>query len=173
MKGDKFKVLEGGIDADPRQYHYAECGLKDVYLMNGFEIKTHDEDEYVFIHNVEDLHWAIGRHLVTRHSERLNGSELRFLRKTMDLTQVQLAAEFGKKEQTVARWEKGEVRVPVSEEKLLRAIFLAMAKSEDDAAMIRSSLLSKFGTDKFDGCKVLFQFSDSNSWSEPKMEAVF
>lgn len=172
MKGDGFKVVENGIDKESRQYRYVECGLKDVFLINGFKVETHEGEEYVFIHNVEDLHWAIGRHLATRHGKPLNGRELRFLRKTMNLTQSELAAEFGKKSQTVARWEKGEVSVPVSEEKLLRAIFLAKAMSEEDAAVIRSYLLSEFGKEELVGCIARFQYSDALSWSEPRVRAI-
>ena len=149
-----------------------ECGLKDVYLINGFEVEEHDGEQHLFIHNVEDLHWAIGRHLATNHGKSLNGREVRFLRWTMNMTQAQLAAGFDKDAQTVARWEKDEITVPMAEAKLLKATFLAMAMSDEDASVVRAYLLSELGEQEFESCTARFQFSNDDSWGEATLKAV-
>jgi hypothetical protein len=43
-----------------KYYHYTECGLDNIYLLNGFKItKTNDGDEELFIHDIYGLHKAI------------------------------------------------------------------------------------------------------------------
>ena len=65
-------------------YHYTECGLPDVTLKNGYEVKETSYGEAVSIHNLEGLHRAIGMHLATE-TPALTGNEIRFLRKELDL----------------------------------------------------------------------------------------
>ncbi|HEV2366015.1 MAG TPA: helix-turn-helix domain-containing protein [Caulobacteraceae bacterium] len=91
---------------------------------------------------MEGLHKEIGRYLVT-YRKGLTGSEIRFLRKTMDLTQAELAAHLGNDSQSVARWEKGVCEIPGPAEKLLRAIFLALVMTEEEATALRELVLSK------------------------------
>ena len=81
-------------------YHYTECGLDNVYLVNGFELK----DSRLRIHDIEGLHCAIGRWLVSTR-KRLSGGEIRFLRHELELSQANLAFLLGVDERTVLRWE--------------------------------------------------------------------
>ena len=68
-------------------YHYEECSLSHIWLCNGYTIEQDEEyGELVSIHSVHDLHNAIGLHLITNKLE-LNGEEIRFLRKEMNLSQ--------------------------------------------------------------------------------------
>ena len=80
--------------------HYTECGLDSVYLVNGFELK----DSRLRIHDIEGLHCAIGRWLVSTR-KRLSGGEIRFLRHELELSQTKLAFLLGVDERTVLRWE--------------------------------------------------------------------
>ncbi len=42
-------------------YHYTECGLNNIYLINGFKInKLQDGNEEIFIQDLHGLHKAIG-----------------------------------------------------------------------------------------------------------------
>jgi hypothetical protein len=50
-----------------KKYHYIECGLKNIYLLNGFKItKRKGGDEEIFIHDVNGLHKAIGLSLISK-----------------------------------------------------------------------------------------------------------
>lgn len=46
------------------RYHYTECGLDNVYLLNGFEYVETPRGSGAMIKNWKGLHGAIGRHLV-------------------------------------------------------------------------------------------------------------
>jgi len=105
--------------------HYDWCGLDDVYLLSGFT-RTGDGggNTKVAIRNLDGLHRAIGEHLA-RHKKALNGKEIRFLRKHMDISQDELADVLSVSGQTVARWEKQECEIPGPAELLLRVIYLS------------------------------------------------
>jgi DNA-binding transcriptional regulator YiaG len=104
--------------------HYTRCGLDNIYLLNGYEKETDpDGDVFVSIKDVEGLHHAIGLHLVTSQKVLLPG-EIRFLRRTMDMTQAELGRKFGQNAQAVARWEKGKGEISGPADRLLRYMFL-------------------------------------------------
>ena len=71
------------------KYHYAGCGLDDIYLINGFTRVATNYGDGVTVNDVDGLHKAIGRNLAINKKE-LSGKELRFLRKEIDLTQAEL-----------------------------------------------------------------------------------
>ena len=71
-------------------YHYEECGLSNVWLVDGFEIETDEEyGELVSIASVNELHKTIGLYLINEKPE-LNGEEIRLLRKELNLSQKNL-----------------------------------------------------------------------------------
>ena len=123
-------------------YAYSVCGLDNIFLLNGYRTDYPDGEESISVVDVEGLHRAIGRHLVL-HRKGLSPKEVRFLRKTMDLTQAELAAKLGNDAQSVARWEKGTCEMPGTAEKLLRVTFLAGNMRDDsDLAILRKLLVS-------------------------------
>ncbi len=126
-------VLSGESVTDSKPYLYGACGLDGIYLLNGYTIDERDGEEYVTIKNIDGLHCAIGKHLVTER-KALSPQELRFLRNTMDLTQAELASALGKNSQSVARWEKGTSELPAAEEKLLRILFLVHCMDEEEVS---------------------------------------
>ncbi len=138
MKQELF--LWSGEEATRAPYDYAGCGLDNIFLLNGYRITHHDGVEFVSVVDVDGLHRAIGRHLAL-HRKGLSPREIRFLRKTMDLTQAELAAKLGNDAQTVARWEKGVCEIPGTAEKLLRALFLAENMGDDDDLPLLRRLL--------------------------------
>lgn len=103
---------------------YDDCGLKNVWLANGF---CYEEVEGVGrcleIDNIEGLHRTIGHHLVN-YKKRLNGSEIRFLRVEMGMSQKRLADCLGVDEQTVSLWERSKRRPTVAAERMLRLMYL-------------------------------------------------
>jgi len=102
-------------------YHYTESGLRNVWLANGYKIRNVGGEEAVAIHDVDQLHRAIGRSLARK--PYLTGTELRFLRKEMGLSQKRLADMLGSSEQTVSLWER-RGRMPVGYDRLVRALYL-------------------------------------------------
>lgn len=103
-------------------YHYKECGLPNVWLKNGFKVKKTPYGEGISIQDVDGLHAAIGQFLVEK-ADPLTASELRFLRLELDMSQRRLGALFGREEQTVSLWERGQVKIPSEVDFLVRHIF--------------------------------------------------
>jgi DNA-binding transcriptional regulator YiaG len=115
--------------------------LDNIYLLNGYDIEEHDGERYVFVRHMDELHVAIGRHIVTKR-KGLTGQEIRFLRNTLNLTQSELAKELGNNPQSIVRWEKGQVALPGPAEKLLRVFFFAKLLTEED---LRDLILQTLG----------------------------
>ena len=91
-------------------YHYQECGLEDIWLSNGYSIEDSPYGQAVIIDNLEGLHEALA-HLIVNEVPNLSGTEFRFLREFLNLSQKKIGGMFGCEDQTVALWEK-EDRVP-------------------------------------------------------------
>ena len=112
-------------------YHYRQCGLKQVYLRNGFTREsTPPYGETIKIHDIDGLHLAIGMYL-TQTKGVLTGPEIRFLRHELDLSQKMLGSLLGKSDQTVARWEKDRSPIDETAARLLRAYYDAKRGSGD------------------------------------------
>lgn len=103
-------------------YHYQECGLRNVWLVNGYQEHGTPYGSGVSIENVEGLHSLIGGNLA-REKPILTGAEFRFLRKELGLSQSRLAHWWGYDPQSVALWEK-RGRVPKIADRFIRAIYL-------------------------------------------------
>lgn len=107
-------------------YHYTESGLDNVWLENGVTVEAHPNyGELVSIVDVKGLHEAIGRWLVSQ-PRALTGSEFRFLRLELDMSQKTLAAMVGTNEQSVAKWEKARTKAVANRaaERLLRLAYI-------------------------------------------------
>ena len=118
--------------------HYPDCGLDDVYLLNGYEHEDTSYGKGITVQDIDGLRAAIARDLVSR-KKVLNGKEVRFLRKQMDLTQSELGRLVGLDAQSVARWEKGQ-RVPKKgpAELLLRLMYTGTDEGKiDPLAVLR------------------------------------
>jgi putative transcriptional regulator len=129
--------LRYGEGAIGEPLHYTWSGLDDVYLLSGYELIQTEDGVDTVIQDIDGLHRVIGECLAT-HKKVLNGKDIRFLRKQMDLTQSDLGKLMATTDQTIARWEKGEYPIPGPEDTLLRLVFLAHIKSDIDVqALIR------------------------------------
>lgn len=93
-------------------YHYTECGLDYIYLVNGYTEHQTADGNGVAIHDIDGLHKAIGQGILEGKAP-LTGKEFRFLRMELDLSQKAVGDLMGKSDQQVANWEKGETRIPV------------------------------------------------------------
>lgn len=118
-----------------KEYHYTECGLDNIYLMNGFTIKKLENgEEIIHIHDIHKLHDVIGKILVYKRA-LLIGKEIQFIRKTMDLSQTALGKLLGVEYQSVLGWEKSKTPISTTADHLLKMIFYAyLSKGKDCAA---------------------------------------
>ena len=119
------------------RYHYTECGLDDVYLMNGFEWSESVRGRTIAIRDIDALHRAIGAHL-SRHKKNLSGKDMRFLRREMLMSQATLAHLLDVSEQTVHRWEAEKSAFPRAAEALVRRLYLEHGSVEEEK--LRDSL---------------------------------
>lgn len=103
-------------------YHYTGCGLRNVWLRNGYTVRETPYGESVAIHNAEGLHNAIGLHLVN-DKPRLSASEVRFLRKELDMSQSDLARILGVGETSVRNWENNRGQITKPAERMIRVLY--------------------------------------------------
>ena len=95
--------------------------MRNVWLANGYEEHETPYGPGTSIHDVEGLHAAIARGLINKPG-KLSGTELRFLRQEMNLSQAKLATMLGNDAQTVALWEKRGSQ-PKMADRFIRAIY--------------------------------------------------
>lgn len=103
-------------------YHYTECGLSNVYLLNGFQWRETPRGKAISISDMDGLHRAIGLWLITSKKD-LSGEEIRFLRHELLMSQSTLSRLLGVSEQAVRRWENGKINIPKPSESLLRLLY--------------------------------------------------
>lgn len=103
-------------------YHYTDCGLRNVWLKNGYKNWETPYGKGTSISDLDGLHKAIGLHIV-RYKHRLSGAEIRFLRGELDLSQRDLASILGVSENSVRAWENSRSRITRPAERLLRALY--------------------------------------------------
>lgn len=100
-------------------YHYTECGLKDVWLLNGFKEVSTPYGKATSVERADQLDQAIASLLVQKAS-KLKGSEFRFLRKQLGQSQVSIAQAWGISHETVAKWERTG-NLPAMADRFIRA----------------------------------------------------
>lgn len=143
------------------QYHYTECGLDSVYLVNGVSFV----DGKMTIHDIDGLHRMIGQWLVTTR-KKLSGEEIRFLRHEMELSQSSLARLLGVSEQSVLRWErrrKERENGNPAAERALRLLYLEQSTGNTSIAEALEAIADI--EDELDRLGA-FDFSDSEGWHE-------
>lgn len=112
-------------------YHYTECGLDNIYLINGFKItKTHDGND-LYIHDIHGLHKAIADTLIFKKG-LLEGTEIKFIRTMLDLSQNKLAALIGCRYQQILLWEKNKNKISKPADRLLRITLYTYLNKEID-----------------------------------------
>ena len=165
----------GGQDFEREPYQYRECGLDNIFLLDGFHYEEYDGDRYIYIDDVDGLWKAIGIHLVVRQ-KTLSPREIKFLRMHMELTQAELARKLRVDDQTVARWEKGRVRLPGPADLALRASFLASPAAHPEGLEILKGwhdLVAQIvDQDQSDEVKILFGL-DNHAWAEKAPECAY
>ncbi len=114
-------------------YHYTDGGLRNVWLVNGYEIRKTPYGNGVAFHNLNGLTQSICTAL-TRKAAPLTGAEFRYIRSAgMLLSQPALGKLMGIDGQSVARWEKTS-KVPRWADKLVRLLYVAQAEGNEPIA---------------------------------------
>lgn len=111
--------------------HYISCGLKNIWLRNGYTTIKTEYGDATSIHDIEGLHKAIGLYLVN-YMPVLGKEELRFLRKELDLSQSNLANLLGVSESSIRSWENGRAKVPSPADKILRVLYQEKVNGHKD-----------------------------------------
>ena len=136
-------------------YHYTECGLSNIFLINGYKIIETERGNAVSIHDIDGLHRAIGIFLIYSKKD-LAGEEVRFLRHEMLMSQKTLAHLLGVSEQAIRRWENDKINIPKPSESLLR--LLAREKINNQHGKISTTLKEIADLeDQINDKKVLFE----------------
>lgn len=104
-------------------YHYTESGLSNVFLKNGVTVEVVDGEEYTSIDDINGLNRAISQAIVNTNKP-LSHDEFKFLRIELNISQKILATRFGVDEQTIARYEKGQTKIPRTTDAALRALYM-------------------------------------------------
>jgi len=113
-------------------YRYTDSGLENV-IIEGVNFLVDDSgDECVVIPNINGLHKAIAHGIVTRRSS-MNGSEIRFLRTEMGMTQAELADVLHREALTLSRWERDEMNIDGNAEAVLRLLTIQKLKLPEGA----------------------------------------
>jgi len=108
------------MKCNKEEHHYTECGLDNVYLVNIQICNCMSCGErIVCIPKMPVLHTCIAKSLLEKGS-RLNGNEIRFLRKNIGLKSKQLSQYLGVNISTLSRWEHGEQKIALPHDLLLR-----------------------------------------------------
>ena len=114
-------------------YHYTDGGLRNVWLVNGYEIRKTPYGNGVAFHNLDGLTQSICTAL-TRKAAPLTGAEFRYIRSAgMLLSQPALGKLMGIDGQSVARWEKTS-KLPRWADKLVRLLYVAQAEGNEPIA---------------------------------------
>jgi len=136
-----------------KRFRYTACGLDNVFLLNGFKLRSTPYGKAFSIDNIDGLHAAIGKRLI-HERKTLSGKEIRFLRHELGMSQGTLAGLLGVDEQTVARWEKGQTGAGGPADKMIRLLYAEKVGAKADIARTLGHLA---GLDKAAGRSLLFE----------------
>ena len=103
-------------------FHYKACGLDNVWLANGYVIRTTPYGTGVSVHDADSLHKLLAVD-VAKKDGRLSRKEFRFLRTMLCLSQKSIADMVGVTEQSVSLWERYG-NVPKIQDAVLRNLVL-------------------------------------------------
>lgn len=119
-----------------KPYNYTESGLDNVVLYGITQhICKNCGEKYVSIPNMEGLHLTIGKAICCKTNDLLAPSEIKFLRKELNLKSKDLAKALGVTDTTVSRWENGKSPISEAEDRLLRGIYMMFVSDHLEGAV--------------------------------------
>jgi DNA-binding transcriptional regulator YiaG len=106
----------------PKLHQYVDCGLNNVWLEGGFDDVESPYGPGIAIHDMEGLHRCIAQCLVQRPGP-LTGSEFRFLRTELDLSQYAMGVLCGRNARTIRKWETEDEVVEEPANTIIRHVY--------------------------------------------------
>jgi len=106
----------------PKLHHYLDCGLSNVWLEGGFDEVDSPYGPGIAIHDLDGLHRCIARCLLNKPAS-LTGSEFRFLRTELDLSQHAVGVLCGRNDRTVRKWETEDELVEEPANTIIRHVY--------------------------------------------------
>lgn len=115
-------------------YHYVECGLDNVFIEGLQPFKDDHGEEVIVVPFISDLHREIALGIVLQEGS-LSGSELRFLRSEMGMTQPELARIVHRDKQSIGRWERNEAAIEPNAEIVIRGLAVERLELKSEATV--------------------------------------
>ena len=113
--------------------HYTICGLDNVWLASGFQVKQTKYGRAVSVNDLEGLHKLLTFNLIEKQG-LLTGQEFKFLRVQLGLSQQGLGTLLGgMSENAVSLWERKNT-VPAIQDHWLRMLAIARFKGHTKVA---------------------------------------
>lgn len=128
------------MNGSRQSYHYEECGLTSVTLINVLVYECKSCGLHVpELPSISQLHMMISLDILMKDT-LLAGEEIRFLRRMAGLKQTTLAEIMGVDSTRVSKWENEDPPIGKENDRLLRTLCLLgmslqFAKSENTAAI--------------------------------------
>jgi putative zinc finger/helix-turn-helix YgiT family protein len=121
------------IIKDNQKYHFTECGLDNVYLMN-IQVRECEEcgARSPRIPRLSDLHNAIGKAIALQQNP-LAGKEARFLRKHLGVKAQEWAAYIQYDVATLSRCENEKQEIGRTHDALIRALYFMLLEKKTGA----------------------------------------
>lgn len=142
-----------------RHYHYTECGLNYVYLVNGY--KTHNTDYGEGISFDDKIDESIARFIV-KNKPYMEGQDLRFLRSLMHVSQKNMGKFLGVTRDNIAKIEAlPDKHLTGTLDKLLRVQYTRHA---DDAGIRAMMDYIEDMEEKHDLEKLVLKRKRSGEW---------
>ncbi len=118
----KCHICKTEMECKKEDYHYVECGLTNIYLIDMEIFRCTCGEEIISIPMVPGLNAVIGKGLIIQKSH-LTGAEIRFLRKNLGLTSKKFANYLGVDKSTFSRWESGKQLPTKTHDRLVRVVY--------------------------------------------------
>ncbi len=138
-------------------FHYKDCGLSIVWLINGYAQEKMNKDIVYRIEDKPGLHRLIAKALINRRGS-LTGQEMYFIRSEMKLLTRELGEKMGVGASVVSQWEQSAHPLPRGADIALRTIYVGLLL-EDSERELHVHLLSESGQDRFIE-RLIFRFID-------------
>lgn len=141
---------EGEIRTKKQQtYHYKECGLDNVYLLNiEFGVCDTCRTKVPRFKRMPELHATIARAIALQPCP-LRGQDIRFLRKQLGFSAKQWATFLRTDASTLSRWEHDQQELGTQSDSLVRLLYFRIRDekegklSKDSVAMAAASVSGK------------------------------
>lgn len=133
MKGATCSICGAAAKVVRGDYRFKECGLKCVILKGIEIIKCHEcGNADPIIPRVNALMRGLALAVVNKRY-RLQGEEVRFLRKYLGMTGEEFARLVHADKTTISKWENNDDPVGPQSDRLIRAVALALGEGLKDA----------------------------------------